>query len=80
MKIELFTAPDCGYCEAAKQLLSDLELSFIERDISEADVAAEFRQRLPRVKSIPQIFVDDKHIGGYEDLKLRADNGDLASG
>ncbi len=32
---------------------------------------AEFRERLPRVKAIPQVFIDGEHIGGFEDLRLR---------
>jgi len=33
----------------------------------------EFRRRLPRIKSIPQVFIDDIHVGGFEDLKLILD-------
>jgi len=71
MNIELFTGPGCGYCEAAKTLLKDHELAFVERDISDPEVLSEFRDQLPRVKSIPQVFIDGEHIGGYEDLRLR---------
>jgi len=70
-EIEIFTGPDCGYCQAAKDLLAQMDLAFIERDISDSKVLQEFRERLPRQKSIPQIFVDGEHIGGYEDLRLR---------
>ncbi len=70
-KIEIFTGPDCGYCTAAKSLLDEKKLKYTERDISSPNILSEFRERLPRVKSIPQIFIDDEHIGGYEDLRLR---------
>ena len=69
-RIEIFTGPGCGYCEAAKALLTERGLRFQERDVSDPAVQAEFRERLPRVKSIPQIFIDGAHIGGYDDLKL----------
>ncbi len=69
--IEMFTGPNCSYCRAAKDLLAQNGLTFIERDISDPQVLQEFRERLPRQKSIPQIFFDGKHIGGYEDLRLR---------
>ena len=69
--IELFTAPGCSYCQAAKALLKKHDLSFKERDISDPVVLMEFQERLPRVGSIPQIFADGEHVGGYEDLKLR---------
>ena len=70
-EIEMFTGPNCNYCKAAKDLLAENGLAFNERDISDPQVMQEFRERLPRQKSIPQIFVDGEHIGGYEDLRLR---------
>ncbi len=70
-QIEIFTGPECGYCEAAKALLKRRQLAFTERDVSQPDVLAEFQQRLPRVRSIPQIFIDGEHIGGLEDLELK---------
>ena len=70
-EIEIFTGPGCGYCDAAKALLERHRLAFTERNVSDPAVQAEFRERLPRVRSIPQIFIDGEHIGGYEDLALR---------
>ena len=69
--IEIFTGPNCGYCRAAKDLLAQKGLTFTERDISDPRVLQEFRERLPRQKSIPQIFIDGEHIGSYEDLRLK---------
>ena len=69
-KIEIFTGPGCSYCEAAKKLLNERKLSYVERDVSDPSVLVEFRVRLPRVKSIPQIFIDHEHVGGFEDLQL----------
>ena len=67
-RIEIFTGPGCSYCDRAKMALRERRLVFAERDIGDETVLTEFRERLPRVKSIPQIFVDGEHIGGYEDL------------
>ena len=74
-RIEVFTGPGCAYCEQAKALLADKGLAFIELDIA-ADPAQldEFRRRLPRVKAVPQIFVDGRHTGGLEDLRLWIDD------
>ena len=69
--IEIFTGPKCSYCADARELLRERGLTYRERDISEPSVMAEFRERLPRHKSIPQVFVDGEHIGGFEDLQLR---------
>lgn len=79
-RIEIFTGPNCAFCDAAKALLREKGLAFEEIDLA-ADPAHidAFRTRLPRVKSIPQIFVDGEHIGGLEDLRVRLADGRLAS-
>ena len=71
MRIEIFTGPGCGYCARAKALLEARGLAYSERDLSDAQVRAEFARRLPREKTIPQIFIDGAHVGGYEDLAER---------
>lgn len=77
-KIEIFTGPNCGYCEAAKALMRENGLDFEEIDLAAGpDNMAAFRARLPRVRSIPQIFVDGEHIGGFEDLRLHLADGRL---
>ena len=77
-KIEIFTGPNCGYCETAKALMRENGLAFEEIDIAASpDNMEGFRARLPRVKSIPQIFVDGEHIGGLEDLRLHLADGRL---
>jgi glutaredoxin 3 len=67
-RIEIFTGAGCGYCTAAKRLLSARKLTFIERDVSDPEVLAEMRRRLPNARTIPQIFMGGEHIGGYDDL------------
>ena len=69
--IEVFSGPACSYCAAARKLLDKHGLSFVEIDVSQPDGRAEFQARLPRVRSIPQVFADGEHIGGYDDLALR---------
>jgi glutaredoxin 3 len=77
-KIEIFTGPNCAYCEQAKALLRQNWLAFEEINLAaNQDNMAAFRTRLPRIKSIPQIFVDGAHIGGLEDLRLHLADGRL---
>ncbi|MDJ0970425.1 MAG: glutaredoxin domain-containing protein [Kiloniellales bacterium] len=77
-RIEIFSAPNCGYCLRAKELLDGKGLAYQELDIA-ADPAQleELLRRLPRSKAIPQIFIDGEHIGGYEDLCLLDERGKL---
>ncbi|QQS11409.1 MAG: glutaredoxin 3 [Rhodospirillales bacterium] len=67
-KIEIFTSPFCGYCARAKALLDDKGAVYDERDVMMDDKnRAEMRQRTNRT-SVPQIFIDGKHVGGSDDL------------
>ncbi len=68
--IKVFSGPDYSYCRAAKKLLERHGLNYREHDVSDGAVLAAFRERLPRVRAIPQIFVDGDHVGGLEDLQL----------
>lgn len=78
-KIEIFSGQNCSYCASAKALLRTKGLAFTDYDIS-ADEGhlAEYSRRLPRARSIPQIFIDGDHIGDYEDLLILDKSGDLA--
>lgn len=69
-EIEIFTGPGCGYCEAAKRMLAAHGLGVRERDIANAAVRAEMKARLPRERTIPQVFIDGAHVGGAEDLEI----------
>ncbi|MDH3689512.1 MAG: glutaredoxin family protein [Gammaproteobacteria bacterium] len=74
-KIEIFSGPQCGYCKQAKEILDQKGLSYQDLDISDQQHRTELMRRLPRTRSIPQIFVDGEHIGGFEDLQtLDADS------
>ena len=66
--IEIYTSPLCGYCHAAKRLLNAKGASFTEFDTS-SDPAKrqEMMDRAGR-HTVPQIFVGDTHVGGYDDL------------
>ena len=77
VKIEIFASPNCEYCERAKVLLRSKGFEFQEFDVSQDSVRALFKERLPRVKSVPQIFIAGEHIGGFEDLQYLDRNGEL---
>lgn len=70
-EIEIFTGPGCAHCEAAKALLRERGLGFTEHDISDPAAMAELQARLPRIRSIPQVFIDGVHIGNDHDLRHR---------
>jgi glutaredoxin 3 len=67
--IVLYTTPTCPYCLAAKRLLGEKGVGFEEISV-EGDRAARARMRelSGERKTVPQIFIDGRHIGGYDDL------------
>ena len=75
-KITIYTGPVCNYCDAAKRLLKRNNLSFSEINIAEVDGALdEMLKKANGKRTIPQIFFDDQHIGGYEEIRaLEKDN------
>jgi len=68
-QIELYTTPFCGYCAAAKRLLGSKGVSFTEIDVSmDPSKRAEMLQRAKGGRTVPQIFIGDTHVGGFDDL------------
>ena len=68
--ITVYTGPMCNFCDAAKRLLSRNNLNYNEIDISTKEgLRDEMTKRANGRRTIPQIFFDDKHIGGYDELR-----------
>jgi len=69
-KVTIYTGPLCNYCEAAKRLLSRNNANYDEIDISKVDGAMdEMIKKANGKRTIPQIFFEDQHIGGYDDVR-----------
>lgn len=67
--VEIYTSPFCGYCHAAKRLLSKKGVTFTEFDVSrDPALRAQMMQRAKGGRTVPQIFVGDQHVGGSDDL------------
>ena len=67
--VEIYTTPLCGYCHAAKRLLTAKGAGYAEHDVS-ADPARreEMVQRANGRRTVPQVFIDGTHVGGFDDL------------
>ena len=67
--IEIFTRPGCGYCSAAKSLLTRKSAAFTEYDVSaDPKFRDEMTARSNGGMTFPQIFIDKVHIGGCDEL------------
>jgi len=76
--IEIYTWSTCPYCRRAKSLLDSKGVEYTEHDISGDDRAREkMVERTGGPKSVPQIFIDDKHYGGCDDLHALDKQGKL---
>lgn len=76
-RITIYTTPMCPYCARAKALLRQKGAAFEEVDVfmdREARVAMEEKSGR---RTVPQIFIDDVHVGGCEDLTALESSGEL---
>lgn len=68
-QVEIYTSPLCGYCHAAKRLLSEKGVSYAEIDVSrDPQRRQEMMARANGRHTVPQIFVGETHVGGFDDL------------
>jgi glutaredoxin 3 len=78
-KIVIYTTDICPYCIRAKMLLKSKALDYVEINVSNDPVAREeLIKKANGRKTVPQIFIDDKHIGGCDDLIHLNDSGELS--
>ena len=77
-KITIYTGPVCNYCDATKRLLIRNNLQFEEIDISSGpEILNEMINKSNGKKTIPQIFFDNLHIGGYVEIRELEKNDKL---
>ena len=76
--ITMYTGPMCNFCDAAKRLLSRNNLEYNEIDIStKIELRDEMIKKANGKRTIPQIFFDDYHVGGYVELRELEKTGKL---
>ncbi len=76
--VEIYTSPLCGFCHAAKRLLTSKGVEFQEIDVSRApERKPEMIQRANGGRTVPQIFVGDVHVGGCDELYALEREGKL---
>jgi len=69
-KVDIYTGILCGYCNAAKKILEKKNISFNEIDISSNPDQMEIMlKRSNGARTVPQIFIGDHHVGGYDELR-----------
>jgi glutaredoxin 3 len=76
-QVLIYARQMCGYCTRARQLLSRKGIAYTEIDIETvAGARVQMQQRSGR-NTVPQVFVGDRHLGGYDDISALDDAGEL---
>ncbi|XSG82084.1 MAG: glutaredoxin 3 [Methyloligella sp. ZOD6] len=78
VRITLYTTQLCGYCRAAKQLLMSKGLDFEEISVDwDPELRQQMMKRSGGRQTVPQIFINEWHVGGYQDLASLDRDGKL---
>ena len=76
-KVEIYTTPWCPYCHAAKSLLSEKGVPFEEVDATDTEIRMAMVERAHGRRTVPQIFIGETHVGGYDDMAALDRRGQL---
>ena len=79
MQVIVYSKPACQFCDKAKALLTQLKIEYTEKVVTK-DISLEelFKELGKTVRTIPQIVIDENHIGGYNELtEYFADKGKI---
>jgi glutaredoxin 3 len=69
MKAVVWSKDACPFCVQAKALLELRGIEFEERNVSRDWTREQLLEAVPNARTLPQIFLDDRHIGGFTDLR-----------
>ncbi|ODT68116.1 MAG: glutaredoxin 3 [Pelagibacterium sp. SCN 63-23] len=76
-KVEIYTTPTCPYCHAAKALLADKGVAYEEITVLDPQLREAMTQRAHGRRTVPQIFIGEMHVGGYDDMAALERQGGL---
>jgi len=68
MKIEMYTQDLCGYCLLASKEFESRGWTYVTHNIKHEENLNNLKELVPNVRTVPQIWIDDEHVGGYDDL------------
>ena len=76
-RIMVYTTPLCGYCAAAKRLLDSKGVEYEEIDVYMDKARREEMVSRSGRRTVPQIFIGDIHVGGFDDMNVLEQRGEL---
>lgn len=78
MNVTIWSKPACQYCDMAKSLLKSKGIDFEEKKIGEGYTRDDLLAVVPMARTVPQIFIDNQLIGGYQELKSYIDSKSIS--
>ncbi len=76
-EITIYTGHRCAYCNAAKKMLDSKNVSYNEININEDPAKADEMMERTKRQTVPQIFIGDIHVGGFDDMAELNSEGKL---
>jgi glutaredoxin len=80
MKAIVWSKYNCPYCDQAKALLKSKGIEYTEKKIGDGYTKEDLLESVPTARSVPQIFLDEKLIGGFTELKQYLTNNEVLNG
>jgi glutaredoxin 3 len=77
IEVTIYSTPVCPYCVRAKNLLKARNQAYKEVDVSDDEERAKMIELAAGKRTVPQIFIGDTHVGGYDDLAALDRKGEL---
>ena len=71
MKAIVWSKPNCPQCTSAKQLLKYNNIEYEEKNIADGHKIQDLLALVPNAKTMPQVWLDEEHIGGYLELRKK---------
>lgn len=76
-RVEIYTTPTCPFCHAAKSLLQRKGVDYEETTVLDPELRSAMTERAHGRRTVPQIFIGDTHVGGYDDMAALDRQGKL---
>jgi glutaredoxin 3 len=71
MKAIVWSKDACPFCVQAKALLESRGIEYEERNVSQDWTKQQLLEAVPTARTLPQIFLDDSHVGGFQELRQK---------
>jgi len=75
--VKIYTTTYCGFCRMAKRLLDQKGVEYEEIDVTEDDGARDWLVKTTGRRTVPQVFIGERSVGGFDDLRALEARGAL---